>query len=569
MKMRTLLITVFALLSGSASFARAETYEPFDPSSVIVATNPIGSAMRIYSDPFADLGIAEIKNLDAAGASQISLFSVPGTQVLKLTLESGGEENVLKVIDKLNELPTVKFAEPNYIYTLSDLPDDTYYVNGSQTSLDIVGAKSVWDMDIDCSGVTIAITDSGVDISHPDLSANIWTNPGEAGDKADNGIDDDGNGFTDDVHGWNFVDGNNNVSDTLGHGTHVAGIAGAVTNNASGIASLTRKVSVVPLKVFSSGKTTSSEFIYLALKYANDMGFDIINSSFGGSGKSQNIMNSIQSNQDALFVCAAGNETNDNDIQKTYPASYDLPNVLSVASTDNNDSLSSFSNYGKTEVDIAAPGENILSTYIKTGTYFTQNGAVYSTQKGTSMACPLVSSAAAVIKAAVPDITPSEIIRRIMVSSDTIPALSDKVVSGGRLNLYAALTASPTPVPSPTPEASPAPTPSQSASAVSRPTPDVPEATAEPAESPEPVVVSRSGGEISVRLNMPVSDSDVLITAAVHENGILRAAFAPEVKNLSADFTLPEGIAGLPVTLYIWDSKMRPYLDAPVTVPEE
>lgn len=415
----------------------------FDESSVLVSIRQNLGGISLFSARssslemyFAGMGIAEVENLDVYVRSDVSLFSADDeTVTLKLTLEEPGRENVIETIEKLRELPEVEYAEPNYIYSLSSLPNDKYYLSGNQYGLDKINAPDVWAMDIDCSDIIVAVIDSGAMISHPDLADNIWTNPGEI---PDNGIDDDGNGYIDDVHGWDFYSNDNDPSDENGHGTHVSGIVSAVTNNQIGVASLARNAKIVPLKVFGSDRETSNEYIYEALKYIESMGFTIANNSFGGFGYSEIIFNAIKSCENTLFVTAAGNAAsdspaNDNDEKPIYPASYQSSNIISVASTDQNDALSSFSNYGAKSVDIAAPGTAIGSTFWNNGS------AAYGSMSGTSMACPMVASAVAVMRKQYPDMTPEEIITQIENSADVVEGLAGKVKTSARLNAYEAM----------------------------------------------------------------------------------------------------------------------------------
>lgn len=414
----------------------------FDETSVIVMLKPRGVRMSLYSasSVFDELGIERIENLDEVPSGDISLFGMTAQeQILKLTLKEAGRDNVLRTVEYLEALPEIAFAEPNYIYDLFGLPDDKYYNSGNQYGLDRINAPDVWNMNIDCGDIAVAVIDSGVMINHPDLADNIWTNTCEI---PGNGIDDDNNGYIDDVHGWNFCNNSNDVSDGKGHGTHVAGIVSAVTNNGRGVASLARNAKIVPLKVFNDAGKTSTEWIYKAVKYVEKMGFPIVNNSYGGSERSEAMLKAITDCASSLFVAAAGNDASDNDVVPVYPASYDADNVVAVAATNNNDILSVFkktdgtqggSNYGKNSVDIAAPGSDILSTYCNKG------AAAYASMGGTSMAAPMVASAAALMKAKYGDMTPSQMIDKLESSSDRAETLNDKTKTGARLNAYEAL----------------------------------------------------------------------------------------------------------------------------------
>jgi len=240
-------------------------------------------------------------------------------------------------------------------------------------------ATEAWDYETGSSSIVIAVIDSGVAYDHPDLNANTWTNGDET---PGNGTDDDDNGYIDDVHGWDFVNEDNNPSDYSrdlygdGHGTHVAGIIAAQGNNGAGISGVMQNASIMPLQIFDLFQAGSflegiiqAINIILAIEYAADNGAKVINCSFGGSGYSQFQYDAIEyaNQKGVLIVAAAGNETNNNDTNPTYPAGYNLPNIISVAATEEVDELASYSNYGVLSVDVAAPGgsaavPNIYST---------------------------------------------------------------------------------------------------------------------------------------------------------------------------------------------------------------
>lgn len=416
----------------------------FDDASVLVTIRPRSDVRTISSASLFDgLGIAEIKNLDG-NTGTISTFALsPQEQTLKLTLDEPGEENVLEVIEKLKQMPDVVYAEPNYIFRLAELPNDTYYTSNGQYALDKINAPAVWDMNIDCSGVAVAVIDTGTMITHPDLADNIWTNPGEI--NGIDGVDDDGNGYVDDIHGWNCGDWNNAPTDVdigQSHGTHVSGIVSAATNNDRGVASLARNAKIVPLRIYDQYGYGMSEYIIEAINYVKIMDIPIVNNSYVLTRITENseiIRNKIKGCTNSLFVAGAGNDGTNNDEKPIYPASYDLDNLICVASTDENDNLSVFgngqaSNFGVISVDIAAPGSGIMSTIMMA------NGeAGYGYLSGTSMACPMVTSAAAVIKAKYPDITPAEIIKRLELGADAVDGLNGKVKTGARLNAYKSL----------------------------------------------------------------------------------------------------------------------------------
>ena len=480
----------------------------FDYGSVLVQLKPqITDAVSMCSDPFEELNISDARCIFGDDASSISLFSDKTEPIIYvLDLENPSRENVIDTIEKLKAMPNIEYAEPNYnVYEFSE-PNDTYYQNGKQAVLDLIGAKKLWDFDIDCSDVAVGVMDSGIQTNHEDLIDNIWVNTRE---NVGDGIDNDGNGYIDDIYGWNCGDSNGDVSYVDEHGVHVAGIVSAATNNSKGVASIARNAKIASIKIFNSSKNTKLSYIIDGINYAkkNDIN---INCSFGGTGWGSTsvsiVKSAIEAVPDIFFVIAAGNIATstpqaDNDKVAVYPSQLtkDLDNVISVANTTSSDELSSTSHYGATSVDIAAPGTVIYST-IPTSSY--------GTMSGTSMATPMVASAVAVMRAVNPNISAKEIKETLCSSSDKLSALTGKVISGGRLNAYNAVkaimptatptatptvkpTATPTTVPTPTPTATPTatpttvPTPTATLSPTATPTVKT---TATPTTVPTPTV---------------------------------------------------------------------------------
>jgi hypothetical protein len=228
-----------------------------------------------------------------------------------------------------------------------------------------IDAPEAWDIETGVSHpVVIAVVDTGVAYHHPDLEANIWRNTAE---NCDNGIDDDGNGYIDDCHGWDFIGNDNDPPDYnnylggIGHGSHVAGTIAAAGNNHTGITGVMWQAQIMPLRTLGVTGAGTTAAAIAAIEYANANGAQVINNSWGGIGFSQALKDVIdQSN--AVVVCAAGNESQDNDLNPTYPASFTSPNIISVAATTSSDNLAFFSNYGHTSVDVAAPGVFTFST---------------------------------------------------------------------------------------------------------------------------------------------------------------------------------------------------------------
>jgi subtilisin family serine protease len=294
-----------------------------------------------------------------------------------------------------------------------------------------IGATKAWNLSKGSSDVSVAVIDTGVDYTHEELKDNIFINTGEI---AGNGKDDDGNGFIDDVHGWNFAGKNNDPMDDNKHGTHCSGTIGAKGDNGIGTAGVTWNVKILPIKFLTgSGSGTLADAVE-AIKYATKMGVKLMSNSWGGGGFSQTMFDAIKAaeTKGILFVAAAGNETNNNDTKATYPSGYKLENVISVAAIDNRDNLATFSNYGQKTVHIAAPGVKIYSTV-------PMSMGGYATFSGTSMACPHVSGAAALLWSTNKDWTYKQIKDRLLMTKDPVAGLKSKTYAGGRVNVYNAM----------------------------------------------------------------------------------------------------------------------------------
>ena len=338
----------------------------------------------------------------------------------------------------LSSSKNVQSIYPDKIVKIARTPNDPDY---SKTwGMPRINAPAAWSRNTGSSQVTVAVIDTGILMNHPDLSENIWSNTFEVNGVA--GFDDDQNGYVDDFNGWNFVGpnagnpiSNNDPTDDNGHGTHVAGIIGAVGNNGIGIAGVNWNVKLMPLKICDSNGSCSLIAAIQALEYAVTKGVLISNNSYGGSEYAPfgvAIENAGLAGH--LFLAAAGNNVNDNDsAYPFFPASYDFENVLSVASISSNGLRSWFSNFGVNTVDIAAPGESILSTYVNSG------APTYEYLSGTSMATPYVAGAAALVAAAWLNVghswTVKEMKDRLLVSSTPNLLMNDLVSSGGILNL--------------------------------------------------------------------------------------------------------------------------------------
>jgi subtilisin family serine protease len=366
---------------------------------------------------------ADLKSmLSGYGVSILRALSLPGHYIVALkapTLDAvpealsvfGGESNVLA------------YVEPDYVSRVNAAPNDTRW--SELWGMVKINATGAWDVITGSTNVIVAVIDTGVSLAHPDLSSNIWKNVTELNGVA--GVDDDGNGYVDDVNGWDFAGDDNNPDDSDKHGTHCAGTIGAVGNNTMGVAGVCWKLRLMALRGGSGSGLLQSDTAE-AVHYAADNGAKIISASYGGGAYSDTERAALNyaNGKGVLFVAAAGNESTDNDTVPHYPSGYDLPNIVSVAATDRNDALASFSNYGKTSVDLAAPGVEILSTV---------PGGTYEEMQGTSMATPHVAGAAALLLSAKPGLTHLQLKQALLDTVDPVAALANKTVSGGRLNV--------------------------------------------------------------------------------------------------------------------------------------
>lgn len=355
--------------------------------------------------------------------------------------------DALKVSKELSKAAEVEYAEPNYIYTTQVTSNDPYFTNGNlwgmygnaSTPANQYGSQAAeaWaNNHTGSSNVWVGIIDEGYMYTHPDLVPNVGTNPGEI---PDNGIDDDGNGYVDDVYGWDFDGNNNTVFDGPDddHGTHVAGTIGARGGNAAGVAGVVWNVKMINCKFLGNNGGTLANAV-LAIDYMVDLktrhniNLVALNNSWGGGGYSTALYDAIMraNNAGILFIAAAGNNGTNNNTTASYPSNYNCPNVIAVASITNTGAKSSFSNYGSTTVHLGAPGSNITSTVpTSSGT------AGYATYSGTSMATPHVAGAAALYKSTNPTATMAQIKTAILNSTIRTTSMVNKTTTGGRLNV--------------------------------------------------------------------------------------------------------------------------------------
>ena len=308
-----------------------------------------------------------------------------------------------------------------------------------------IGVREAWQTAVTKGSpdMIVAVIDTGVDYTHEDLAESIWRNPGESGNgKEKNGIDDDNNGFIDDAVGWDFATNDNKPYDVTGgfmgnpgHGTHCAGNVAAKADNTKGIVGVAPNVKVMAMRFMNEKGSGATDGAVQAIKYAVDNGAKVLSNSWGSEGddggaESQALQEAIKYAQDngVLFVAAAGNSSYNNDTpgKASVPASYPHDNIISVAAIDRNNALASFSSYGLTTVDIAAPGVDVYSSIPKNK---------YMNMPGTSMACPHVAGAAALYWSHNPQATMMQVKEAIMKSAVPVSALKGKVVTGGKLNV--------------------------------------------------------------------------------------------------------------------------------------
>lgn len=337
----------------------------------------------------------------------------------------------------------VQRVEPNFVYRKSN-PNDpllgqqwSVINTGQADPRGQVGYRGIdanlleaWKLSTGSSEVLVAVIDTGIDVHHPDLAPNIWVNSKEAGGVS--GVDDDQNGFVDDIYGWDFVRNQPLTGDDEGHGTHCAGVIGAVGNNGIGVAGVNWNVKMMGIKFLDSNGGGSLELALKAVQYATLMKVHITSNSWGGGGFSEILRDAIKASGDQgiLFVGAAGNNGENMDVSPEYPASYPVDSIVSVAALTNQGRLANFSNYGEQSVDLAAPGQNILSTI---------PGGKYESYSGTSMATPYVAGVAALLLSR-EKLSVEQLKSRLIKTAAPMSYLKGRVLSGGRLDAAAALT---------------------------------------------------------------------------------------------------------------------------------
>lgn len=333
---------------------------------------------------------------------------------------------------KLNGDPRVKYAQPSWIYTIDNTPNDPSFTaqwgwdQGNDADIDAVEA---WDTQTDGSNALVAVIDTGVQYDHPDLAANMWINPDEI---AGNAVDDDGNGWVDDVYGVDTVNNDGDPMDDHFHGTHCAGTIGAIGNNGVGVTGACWNAQIVAIKFLDAGGSGDTADAVEAIDYAVDKEVHVSSNSWGGYGTDQALYDAIDASGDVghLFIAAAGNNSIDIEGQFWLPGGFDLDNLICVAATNSGDGLAWFSNWGAISVDLGAPGDSIYSTFL---------GSTYAYLSGTSMATPHVAGVATMLFSESGIRDGLTVKQWILDSVDPLAALAGITVTGGRLNFDAAL----------------------------------------------------------------------------------------------------------------------------------
>jgi subtilisin family serine protease len=402
------------------------------------AAQPAYRDDRILIQPKAGVARNVLNNFHLARKSAVLRIFEGIGRLQILSVPKG--ETVPSLVAQYQESGLVEFAEPDYLVYAAATPNDPYYTDGTLWGLNNYGqnggtpdadidAPEGWDVLTAASNIVVAVIDSGIRYTHEDLTSNMWVNPDDGG------------------HGWNALTATNDPNDDNGHGTSMAGVLGAVGNNGKGVVGVAWSVQMMACKCLNSSGSGSDSDLITCIDYARTNGAKIINASLAGPNFSLAVSNAIFSTREAgiIFVAAAGNSMPPNsgtdvDINPTYPACYNIDNIVPAVYTTRTDALGQYSNYGATNTSLAAPGDEIYSTTYNSDSSYSSSFLVnlgYGT--GTSYAAAYVSGACALLLAQYPSDTYQEIIGRLLSSTDPLPSLAGKCRTGGRLNLRNAL----------------------------------------------------------------------------------------------------------------------------------
>ncbi|HEX5911377.1 MAG TPA: S8 family peptidase [Thermoleophilaceae bacterium] len=401
--------------------------------AALSAPAPAGAAERVLVG--FDKGVSKERQGkivgELGGRIEKRFAAVRGGRLVAVNARGGRRLDAVRKV--LRKADGVTYAEPDFTLSTAATrtpndPDYPFQYAVANSATGAISAPEAWGTRTSCS--TVAVLDTGIDTDHPDLAPNIY----KSSDKPNNGKDDDKNGYVDDTYGLNVIKGKGSGEDDNGHGSHVSGIIGGRGNNGTGVSGICWSTKLMAVKFMNSkGKGSTSDAID-GIQYAAKKGAKVINCSFGSSSKSSALHDAVDYAQSkgSLLVVAAGNDGDNIDKKPEYPASYTDSNILTVAATTSTDTLASFSNYGSTAVDVAAPGNQILSTYL---------GGGYKLLSGTSMASPYAAGTAAMLRKQESGATYSDLRYAIRHKVDTPPALKGKVAYNGRLNAQRALAA--------------------------------------------------------------------------------------------------------------------------------
>jgi subtilisin family serine protease len=402
-------------------------------ASLASAWAPVYRADRILIQPKAAFSPTALANFHAALKVEVlrTFERISHLQILRVP----DGETVPGLITRYQQSGLVEFAEPDFlVHAAATTPNDPKYLDGTLWGLNNVGqnggtadadidAPEAWDVLTSASNIVVAVLDTGVRYTHEDLAANMWVNPNDGG------------------HGFNALTGTSAPIDDNGHGTLMAGILGAVGDNGKGVVGVAWRVQIMAAKCLDGAGNGSDSDLITCIDYARTNGARVINMSLDSNAYSQSLSNAIYSarNDGIIFVASCGNgpPSVNVDVTPRYPSCYNIDNIVSVAYTDHNDALGFLSNYGATNVDLAAPGDQVYSTYALSDTSYYPPS--FLNVAGTSYAAAYVSGGFALMLAKYPTETYQQIIARVLNATDPLPSLAGKCVTGGRLNLRKAL----------------------------------------------------------------------------------------------------------------------------------
>ena len=378
--------------------------------------------------------------------------SIPGLMSLRPTINIRNKnkkkpkftsEQLVRLIKKMHQSGLFEYVEPDWIMSIEQTPTDSAYTDGSLWGLKNTGqssgaagidvnAEPAWAINSGSPSIVVGVVDTGIRYTHQDLAGNMWVNPDEI---PGNNIDDDNNGYIDDIHGINAINNDGDPMDNNDHGSHCAGTIAATANDSGRIVGVAYGVKLMALKFLDAAGNGATSDAVECIDYAISEGVDVLSNSWGGGGSSSTMLNTISAANEAgiLFIAAAGNESSNTDTSANFPSNYEVENVISVASIDRNGNLANSSNYGQITVDIAAPGVDILSSTSGSDTE-------YRSFNGTSMATPHVAGVAALVLSQFPGATVTEQKNRILSTAVPLSSLTGKTLTGGRVDAHAALT---------------------------------------------------------------------------------------------------------------------------------